>query len=734
MKLGGTAEQWYTKSYGKSSFRVRCYLKNDTTYAIEDMSNYIVLVKQVPDVTQITDNAFDPETGTLIRSRLASVINELDTQALAFASYMRKISGDGGGKIITLTMGPPMAEEVLRYSLARCADMAVLLTDKALGGADTWATANPLAYAIRRIVKDFFEGNNDYYVVCGMQSVDGDTAQVPPQIAEELSLPCIAYVTGVEFMNGRFEFTRIISGGSQTVVARKLPAVVTVAKYEYPLFATFAGTRLANRMRVIQWSGDDIMATYIGAKGSKTTVIRVFPPGKSTRKCEHVGDAKTLARVLVDSFKGGGARRDGGDGGQASRYVLPKRRGDRFDRSFERTKKENEDFEVLSLALKKLGISEVSQIDEVVEQKILAAAGERFHKKALEDMINGLRLTEPSFTGEVWVVAEHNSGAVHPATFELIGKARELADSLETKMGVCLAGHRVEPIVKELIAAGADNIYFIEDELLGVFDPGAYRKVIADCIGTYWPQIVLFGATAQGRMLAPMVSYRVGCGLTADCTSFDIRDSSRTGRIAIMLQTRPALGGNVMATICTKDSKSQMATARPGVMKRLPPDESRTGKIVRHKVQLYEDDISLEIIKTELGSGTVNFNVEVIVSGGKGMQSRDNYEQLVGSLCNCLSSKLDTLVERGASRAAVEQGFIERIHQVGQTGTSVGPKLYIALGISGAIQHMIGVANTQTTVAINSDPNAPIFKQCDYYIIGRVEDIVPQLVQALKVE
>jgi electron transfer flavoprotein alpha subunit len=694
--------------------------------------NYIVLVKQVPDVTQITDNAFDPETGTLIRSRLASVINELDTQALAFANYMREISGNTSGKIIASTMGPPMAEEVLRYGLCRCADMAVLLTDKALGGADTWATANPLAYAIRRIIKDFFGGNSDYYVVCGMQSVDGDTAQVPPQIAEEMSLPCIAYATGVEFRGGRFEFTRIISGGSQVVAARKLPAVVTVAKYEYPLFATFAATRLANRTKVVCWSGDDIKATYIGAKGSKTTVIRVFPPGKSARKCEQVGDAKTLAGVLVDSFKGSGARRDGGDGGRASRYVLPKRRGDGFDRSFERTKKENEDFEVLSLALKRLGISEVGQIDEVVEEKILAAADERFHKKALEDMINGLRLTEPSFTGEVWVVAEHNSGAVHPATFELVGKARELADSLETEVGVCLAGHEVEPMATELIAAGADNIYIIEDELLSVFDPGAYRKVIADCIGTYWPQIVLFAATAQGRMLAPMVSYRTGCGLTADCTSFDIRDSSRTGRIAILLQTRPALGGNVMASICTRDSKSQMATARPGVMKRLPPDASRTGKIIRHEVQLCGDDVGLEIIKTELGSGAVNFNAEVIVSGGKGVQSRDNYEQLVGSLCNRLSGKLNTLVERGASRAAVEQGFIERIHQVGQTGTSVGPKLYIALGISGAIQHMIGVANAETIVAVNSDPNAPIFKQCDYYVVGRVEDIVPQLVQALE--
>ena len=698
------------------------------------MSDYIVLVKQVPDVTQITDNAFDVETGTLIRTRLASVINELDSQALAFANEMRRISGGRDGKIIALTMGPPMAEEVLRYSLSRCADTVVLLTDRALAGADTVATANPLAFAVRKVVKEILKGSSDYYVVSGMQSVDGDTAQVPPQIAEELGLPCIAYVTGAEFRDKRFEFTRIISGGSQVVAAKKKPVVVTVAKYEYPLFATFARTRQANGMEIIRWAGDDIKASHTGVTGSKTSVIRVFPPGKSTRKCQQVVDAKSLAKILVDSFRSGDVEAAQGIEAQTSRYTLPGKRADRFDRGFEGTKKENENYKILADKLKELGITEVGQIDESCREKILEAAGENFRRKALEDMIDGLQLTEPSYTGEVWVVAEHSEGQVHPATFELIGKARELADSLETKVGVAVAGYKVEPMAKELIAAGADNIYIIEDKLLSVFDPTAHRKAFADAIGKYWPQIVLYAATPQGRMLAPMVSYRVGCGLTADCTGLDIRDSSRKGQIGILLQTRPALGGNVMATICTKNSKSQMATARPGVMKRLSEDGSRKGKVIKHKVELTEDDVSLEILKTELGKGEVNFEADVIVSGGKGMQSRDNYERLVGMLCDGLSKRFDTQVERGASRAAVEQGFVERVHQVGQTGTSIGPKLYIALGISGAIQHMIGVANTDTIVAINSDPNAPIFKQCDYYIVGSVEDTIPQLVQALEVE
>jgi electron transfer flavoprotein alpha subunit len=696
------------------------------------MSDFIVLVKQVPDVTQITDNAFDPESGTLIRSRLASVINDLDSQALAFANYMKRLSGNGDGKVICLSMGPPMAEEVLRYSLARCADTVILLTDKALGGADTWATANPLAYAIRKIAKETLKGSSDYYVVCGMQSVDGDTAQVPPQIAEELGLPCIAYVTGAEFKNGRFEFTRIISGGSQVVAAKKLPAVVTVAKYEYPLFATFTRTRWANKTQVINWGSSAINATFIGVTGSKTSVIRVFPPGKSSRKCKQVQDVQSLAKLLVESFKSGNGQGGKGSDTKAARYALPNRRADKFDRSFEGTKKEKEDYEFLTAKIREIGIKDVNRIDQTSKEKVLATSGERFHKKALEDMIEGFKLAEPAYKGEVWVVAEHADGVVHPATFELIGKARDLADSLETKVGVCIAGYNVEPPARELIYAGADNVYIIEDKLLRVFDPTAHRKAIADAISTYWPQIVLFAATPLGRMLAPMVSYRVSCGLTADCTGLDIRDNSRNGLVGILMQTRPALGGNVMATIRTKNSKSQMATARPGVMKRLPSDNSRTGKIIRHNVQLSESDVSLQIIKTELGTGQVNFSAEVVVSGGKGMQSRDNYEQLVGALCEGLQKKLNTTIERGASRAAVEQGFIERVHQVGQTGTSIGPKLYVALGISGAIQHMIGVANTETIVAINSDPNAPIFKQCDYYIVATVEDTIPMLVAELE--
>jgi len=698
------------------------------------MSHYIVLVKQVPDVSQITDNAFDPETGNLIRTRLPSVINEHDAQALAFAHRMRADAGDPDAKIVCLSMGPPMAEEVLRYGLARCADDVVLLTDRALGGADTVATANPLAYGVRKIVAEKFGGTDDYYVIAGMQSVDGDTAQVPAQLAEELGLPCIAYATEAERVDGGFRFTRIISGGSQVVEAKKLPVVVTVAKYEWTVYPTFTRSRMAYKARIPQWTASDIQAQYIGVKGSKTRVIRVFPPGKTTRKCQEVTSIDELARIMVEAAAADVQAQET-EAEKRRHYILPAEREDPFDRSFEGLEREVEEYALLVKILRQMGITTleaVKNLDDETKQKIVEKADGVFRIRTLEDMLRGLLLTEPSYQGEVWVCAEHDGKTPNSATFELLGKARDLADSLNVACGVVIAGAEVRSMAKDLIAHGADKVYALEHPLLKQFDPTAYRKAISDCIAKYRPQIVLYGATPQGRVLAPMVSYRLQCGLTADCTGLSINDSSRKGQIACLFQTRPALGGNVMATICTKDSTCQMATARPGVMRALPADPSRTGQVIADPVELSEDDVSLRIVQTEMGTGEVNFDADVIVSGGKGLQDRDNFERRIRSLMQAIAERTGASTEMGASRTAVEQGFAERIHQVGQTGTAVGPKLYVALGISGAIQHMIGVANTETIVAINTDPNAPIFKHADYYIVGDVNQVVPQLVEAVK--
>lgn len=697
------------------------------------MSNYIVLVKQVPDISQITDNAFNPETGTLIRSKLANVINDLDAQALAFAHQMRKLKNDDNGKIIAVSMGPPMADEVLKYSLSRCADLAVLLTDRLLGGADTVATANPLAFTIRKIVKEILNNSEDYYIITGMQSVDGDTAQVPAQIAQELKISCIANATNVAYANDRFEFTSIITGGSQTVAAKKMPVVITVAKYEYPLFAQFALTRKANETKIITWGAADIAATQIGSKGSKTQVTRVFPPEKTTRLCKQISNVKELAKVIEEQFNNEKELKQTNNQ-SAPHYLLPERRETLFDRSFDALTADIDAFKIVENALQTHGITNLQSITEELTETLVAELASSLNKKQVEEMLAALKIRTPKYSGDVWVAAECDEGSVIPSTFELIGKARELADSLEVKVGVIIAGNEVEKHSSELIAAGADKIYTLEHELLADFDPIAYEKVFSATIKKHRPQIVLYAATPQGRALAPMVSYNLGCGLTADCTSLDIKDRSKKGEIAVLLQTRPALGGNVMATICTVNSDFQMATARPGVMKRIPADSNRIGEVIQCPAKISENDISLEIIKKEKSQGKINFDVPVIVAGGKGLRSQPSFEKLLNSLSETLKEKLGVPIEKGASRTAVEQGFTERVRQVGQTGTAVAPKLYIAMGISGAIQHMIGVANVETIVAINNDPSAAIFKQCDYYMVGNVEEIIPQLIEILQTQ
>ncbi|MDR4497868.1 MAG: FAD-binding protein [Candidatus Scalindua sp.] len=693
------------------------------------MTNYIVTVKQVPDITQITGNAFNPETGTLKRGVLPSVINKLDADALAFANKLRTLSP---GKIICLTMGPPMSEEVLVYSLSRCADSAVLLTDRALGGADTPATANPLAYAIKKIAKNMFNGSDDYIVISGMQSVDGDTAQVPAQIAEELQIPCIAYATEVKIAEGKFQIEKIVAGGNQWVSPKRLPCVVTVANYEYPLFASFQRSRLAKKFAITNWALEDISPTLYGYDGSKTRVTRVFPPPKSSRKNREVNNIDEFIADLLSDFKKGSA----GAALQAEEadYIVPtEREGGTFQRIFESTDKECEAFKQVAQALSALNITSVEQLDESLVDTIQEHLQKKLTKKAIQEMFEGYKVTEPSYSGDVWVVAEHDAEKTNDVTFELLGKASHLAKLLGLRVGVVLAGYKCGHMANDLIAAGADDVYLIEDALLEDFRPVPYRKVVADVLKKYDPQIVLFGATPQGRVLAPMVAYRLGCGLTADCTALDIRDNTKRGAVGILMQTRPALGGNIMATIITKDSRIQMATARPGVMKRIQTDNSRKGNIIEHSIKVEDSDIEYDIVSTELGSESTNLTTaDVIVSGGKGLRNRDNFDKLVRNLASVMRKKLNCQVEHGASRAAVEQGFVGRTHQVGQTGTSVSPKLYIALGISGAIQHLIGIENAGIIVAVNSDPQAPIFKHSDYYIVGNAEEIVPKITAALR--
>lgn len=321
----------------------------------------------------------------------------------------------------------------------------------------------------------------------------------------------------------------------------------------------------------------------------------------------------------------------------------------------------------------------------------------------------------------VWVFAEQRDGAITPVVIELLGEGRKLADEIGVNLCAILLGKNVDSMAKELVAYGADTVYTADDELLEKFTTDAYTKVITDAINEFKPEIVLYGATHIGRDLAPRIASRVSTGLTADCTKLEIDPDDKK-----LKQTRPAFGGNIMATIICPNTRPQMSTVRPGVMEKAEKNDSRDGKIVPMSFNLRKDDIRVEVIKTvktkkDLVSLT---DANIIVSGGLGMGSPEGFEML-----KQLADKLGGVV--GASRAAVDAGWIDHSHQVGQTGTTVKPNLYIACGISGAIQHLAGMQNSDFIIAINKNETAPILDIADYGIVGDVKDIVPLLTEKL---
>ncbi len=324
----------------------------------------------------------------------------------------------------------------------------------------------------------------------------------------------------------------------------------------------------------------------------------------------------------------------------------------------------------------------------------------------------------------VWVYAEQRQGVITPVVKELLGEGRKLADEIGTRLCAILLGKDVAGLAGELIRCGADQVYVAEHPLLENFTTDGHTKVIADAIEEYKPEILLYGATHIGRDLAPRVAARVNTGLTADCTKLEIDPEDKK-----ILQTRPAFGGNLMATIVCPSHRPQMSTVRPGVMQKLEPDDSRTGEVISVNVKLEDSDVRtkvLEIVKSvrEVVSLT---DAEVIVAGGRGLGSADGFK-VIRKLADAMGGVV------GASRAAVDAGWIDHSHQVGQTGTTVKPKIYVACGISGAIQHLAGMQSSDTIIAINKNPSAPIFEVADYGLTGDLFEIVPMITEAYENE
>jgi electron transfer flavoprotein alpha subunit len=623
----------------------------------------IVLVKQVPDVSNIPEDAWDREKGSLKRAMLVRILNPLDLHALTFALQITQSSP--GARTIYLSMGPPQARETLVDCLSRVPGDAVLLTDRAFAGADTVATAYSLACAIRRIEKEILGGSRDSVIVTGMQSVDGDTAQVPPQIAEELGIEQIAYAEGLE-VTPELRVRRIGPQGTEVVRPLRYPVLVTVTACTEPLYHSFFLEREARSSKVLEWSADSVGAdpARTGLRGSRTQVYRLFSPSEERAKaCEFVHEPAELAELIKTSYKATGHR-----------------------------------------------------------------------SKAAEDEAYSLEGRASTYTGEFWILAEREGDGIRSVSLELLGKARELAAGLGVCVGAILPCDRAGDLPAQLIAAGADKVYAIEHPLLGEFLPGPYKEAIAALVRQHRPQIMLFGASPMGRELAPRVAYACDSGLTADCTKLEIGDYAKgsVSLVGILKQTRPALGGNVMATILTKDSPTQMATVRPGVFRVPQPDPARTGEVIRLTADLDVNKLGVQSVAVEAIVTNASIrDADIVVSGGHGLRSKADFERYLNPLADALGKALGGDARVGGSRMAVEDGLTTHDRQVGQTGQTVQPRLYLAIGISGAVQHISGMQGSEVIVAINKDPKARIFNYADYGLVGDVETVVPGLIRAL---
>jgi len=321
----------------------------------------------------------------------------------------------------------------------------------------------------------------------------------------------------------------------------------------------------------------------------------------------------------------------------------------------------------------------------------------------------------------VWVFAEQRHSQLKNVVYELLAEGRRLADTLETELCAVCLGHNVNE-VEQLIACGADKVYLVDNPAVAHFQEDLYARKLVKLIQEYKPEIIIAGATPNGRSCIPRVAAILRTGLTADCTGLEI--DPKTG---LLLQTRPTFGGNIMATIICQGKRPQMATVRPRVFRKEASDQSRKGQII--KVDLDSEGITsrtrlLDFIEDV--TETVKLEeTDVIVSGGRGLGKAENF-QLLEELANVLGAAL------GSSRPPVDDGWISYSHQVGQTGKTVCPKLYIACGISGAVQHLAGMQTSDNIVAINDDPNAPIFEVATYGIVGDLFQVVPMLIQKLK--
>jgi electron transfer flavoprotein alpha subunit len=574
------------------------------------------------------------------------------------------LRAEKGASVTVLSMGPPQAEIALREALALGADEGVLVCDRLFAGSDTWATARTLSAAASAT------GPYDLFLA-GAKATDGETGQVGPEAAAMMGLPFLSNVCGLEAGEGGLVARRSVEEGTERA-RLPFPCLLTVVhEINEPSMPTLAGKMRARRaaIRVLAAADLGLDPAECGLSGSPTRVVRIAFP-KVTRSGE--------------------------------RYA-----GSELDRGIDRV------------------------VDRLDAMGLLGPRSERETPRAKDPAgvaplppMEELPWTEeaPGMPpGGVLVAGECRGGTLHPSTLELAGKARELADARGGFVTVTLPCDTLGDDPARCIRHGADRVILVRHPGLRLFNPDVESRLLANLIRRFCPEIVLAAATTSGRTVLPAVAALVDTGLTADCTGLSIDPESGD-----LLQTRPAIGGNVLATIRTPSRRPQMATVRPRTFRLLQEDPSRQGAVLH----LTPPEAFMASPVEPLGAETFEAEIapiqdaEVVVSGGKGLKRPDAF-----CLVEELAGVLDGAV--GASRPTVEAKWIGYPHQVGLSGKVVTPRVYIAVGISGAIQHLAGMQTSEFVVAVNRDPEAGIFRVADIGLVGDLFDIVPRLASAL---
>ncbi len=344
---------------------------------------------------------------------------------------------------------------------------------------------------------------------------------------------------------------------------------------------------------------------------------------------------------------------------------------------------------------------------------------------AIEPVLMAKKADFSEYSG-VWVFAEQHGGKLRPTGPELLGKGRELAEEVGEDLCAVLIGKDVESLCEELSAYGADKIYMVEGDEYEDYSTEAFTTAMVTLISKYKPSMVLYGATHIGRDLAPSVAGHLGLGLTADCTGLSITEVEDR---KVLLQTRPAFGGNVMADIICPNTRPQMATVRPHVMLPLEKDNNKTSEIIKEAVRVPDDAIKTEIIEVLEPEDTGEVSVDeadVVVTGGRGVGNDTESFEILNELASVLKGTV------GCSRPIVEAGILSKAKQVGQSGKTISPEIYIVCGVSGAVQHRVGIRGSKYIIAINKDADAPIFDMADFGIVGDLRKIVPLLKEKIQ--